>query len=320
MKPISCVLVAGLWASVVGAAPPLGTVLVLDNGQVIEGQIERVGERYRVVKDGGETWLPAAHVQAVCADLTAAYQSLSHRIEATDTEGHLRLARWCESVGLREQALTEAKAALKIKPTHAAAQRFWQHLQEPPVVQAVATAPAPPPSPPPEPTPVEVGAEGLKRFTAQIQPLLMNACVKCHAAPMATTFKLQRVYPGDLNHRTATYWNLSSAAAHVDPANPQTSKLLGFAGTGHGGDALPPIRNKVPLKILEDWVSLVASERRPQTPASPKPPPAVTTAEAKVETKPEKTAGPADPFDPAIFNRQHHASPPVSHDADPKRP
>jgi len=311
---------AALCAVAASAAPPLGTVLILDNGQVIEGPVERVGERYRVVKDGGETWLPTARVQAVCADLAAAYQSLRSRISADDADAHLRLARWCESVGLRDQALSETKASLSIKPTHASAQRFWQHLQEPSVVQAAASAPALPASPAQEPPPVEVGPETLKRFTTQIQPLIMNTCARCHAAPTATAFKLQRLYSNELN-RSATYWNLAAAAAHIDAANPSASKLLTLAGGVHGGDALPPIRNKVPLKTLEDWVTLVASERRPQAPtATPKPQPA-ETAETKTETtKSEKVNGPVDPFDPAIFNRQYHPNSAGPGDAESKRP
>lgn len=325
MKPKSRFLLTA-WFVVVGyltvtAAPPsLGKALILDNGEVIEGQIERVGERYRIVKDGGETWLPASRIHAVCADLAAAYRNLSGRIAASDAEAHLRLARWCESVGLREQALAETKATLAIKPTHATAQRYQQHLQEAPVIPAAATTPALPLPPAPEPIPIEVGAEALKRFTTMVQPLLMNACGKCHAGPNATAFKLQRVYAGDLNHRSATYWNLAAAAAHIDPANPSASKLWTLAISGHGGEATPPIRDKAPLKTLQDWVTLVASERRPQksTPSATSPI-AETATEPKTENKAEKVTGPADPFDPAIFNRQHHPNS-GGPDAEPKRP
>jgi hypothetical protein len=300
--------------------------LILDNGQVMEGRVDRVGERYRVVKDGGETWLPATRVQSVCNDLAAAYQTLSGRFGANDADAHLRLARWCESVGLREQALTETKAALTLKPNHAAAQRYWQHLQEPPIIPVAATVTAPAPPPAPEPPPVEVGSEALKRFTLKVQPLLMNACARCHAGRTATVFKLQRVYAGDPNHRAATFWNLAAAAAHIDLANPNGSKLLTMAGSGHGGDPTPPIRDKAPHKTLEDWVTLVATDRRQQqgSPA-PKPQPAETTsADIKPENKPEKEKanGPVDPFDPAIFNRQHHPNPAEAGagDAEPKRP
>lgn len=320
MKPIFCSFFATLVAVAAAAAPPsLGNMLILDNGQVIEGRIDRVGERYRVVKDGGETWLPAARVQAVCADLKAAYQTLSGRIGVNDADGRLRLARWCESVGLREQAILETNAALTIKPNHAAAKRFAQHLQEPPVVPAVATTPAPISPPAPEPPPVEVGAEALKLFTTKVQPLLMNACVKCHAAATATPFKLQRVQSGDSNHRAFTYWNLATSAAHVDPANPSASKLLTLAATVHGGDFTPLIRDKPQYKMLEDWVQLVAAERRPQTTSAAstaKPQPVETVAEPKVE----KETGPGDPFDPAIFNRQYHPNAEKPGDAEPKRP
>jgi hypothetical protein len=148
----------------------------------------------------------------------------------------------------------------------------------------------------------------------------MNACARCHAAPTATAFKLQRVYPNEFN-RSATYWNLAAAAAHIDAANPSASKLLTLAVGGHGGDSMPPIRNKMPLKTLEDWVTLVASERRPQTQmASPRTQSAETTSEAQSETKSEKVNGPVDPFDPVIFNRQHHPNSAGPGDAEPKRP
>jgi hypothetical protein len=322
MKPISRILCAALIAAgcsvaAIAGPPPLGTVLILVNGQVIEGRVDRVGERYRIVKDGGETWMPAARVQSVCADLPAAYQTLSGRIASRDADGRLRLARWCESVGLRAEAVHETMAALTIRPTYAAAQRYLQHLEEPPVVQAAAIAPAPAPTAAPEPPPVDVGAEALKRFTTKVQPLLMNACANCHAGPTATAFKLQRVYPGGGDTRVVTYWNLATAAAQIDPANPAASKLLTLATTVHGGGTIAPIHDKLPYKTLQDWVTLVAAERRPQT-ATPAAKPQMV--EPVVETKVEKEPGPADPFDPTIFNRQHHPNPAGPGDSDPKRP
>src|SRR5262249_56184559 len=91
MKPISRFILVAIFAAattvVATTAPPsLGTVVILDNGQVIEGRVERVGERYRLIKDGGETWLPATRVQFVCPDLPAAYRPLSERIGAPDAE------------------------------------------------------------------------------------------------------------------------------------------------------------------------------------------------------------------------------------------
>jgi hypothetical protein len=320
MKPVSCFFLTVLFSVAATAAPPsVGTMLILDNGQVLEGRIDRVGERYRVVKDGGETWLPATRVQAVCADLTAAYHTLSSRIGATDADGRLRLARWCESVGLREHAILETNAALSIQPNHAAAKRYSQHLHEPPVVQTAATTPTPTPLPVSEPPPVEVSAEALKRFTTRVQPLLMNACAKCHAGPTAAAFKLQRVYPGDPNHRTATYWNLAATAVHIDSANLNASKLLTLAATVHGGESTPLVRDRAPYKTLEDWAQLIAAERRPKK-ATSVPSTRPQLVESVTETKTEKEVGPTDAFDPAIFNRQHHPNPTSPGDVESKRP
>jgi hypothetical protein len=298
MTPLSPLLLAAVLA-----APPGGKALVLDNGQVIEGQVDRVGDRYRVVKDGGETFLPATRVRAVCPDLAAAHQTLSGAVGATDADGRLRLARWCESVGLRAQAIAEAKAAGTLKPGRADIQRYLTHLQSATVVQTSATTTAAPPSVPELP-PVQVGADVLRRFTTKVQPILMNACASCHVGEQS--FRLQRVFADGLTHRGGTQFNLSAAVAQVDGAIPAASKLLKLAVSAHGGAAAPPLRDKdaPPYKALEEWVALVAVERRPPTPPRPAVAPVIDEPVKPVADAPKPVA---DPFDPATFNRQHHS-------------
>jgi hypothetical protein len=297
--------------------PASGRALLLANGLVIEGEITRIDDQYRIVRDGGTTWLPADRSAVLCADLSGAYQVLRGRTDARNPDARLRLARWCERMGLREQAVAEVRVALAIRPHHVDAQRFLKHLQSPAtIVQAAATAPAPPPPAVPEPPPVEVGAEALKRFVTKVQPVLMNACATCHAAPTATAFRLQRVYADGLNNRPATHANLAATAAHVDRAHPARSKLLTMATTAHGGGTIPPLRDRsVPaFRQLDEWAAMMAPDAAP-TPATA-PPPAdaeVGTESANAPPAPAKEQPadkPDDPFDPAIFNRQHHPEPP----------
>src|SRR5262245_34122011 len=68
------------------AAPPTtGHVLILDNERTLEGDIQRVGDQYRVVRrEAGETWIAAARVLALCAGNQEAYTFLSSRIHAGD--------------------------------------------------------------------------------------------------------------------------------------------------------------------------------------------------------------------------------------------
>src|SRR5260221_2333101 len=125
MKP-SIALLRGALAGPVSAAAPTsrsatspmlpdkGHVLLLDNDELLEGDIERVGERYRVRQGTGEMSIPAARVTGLVADRDAAFQVLKQRLKPNDANEHLRLARWCLSHQLPQRAIEEADVAAKI--------------------------------------------------------------------------------------------------------------------------------------------------------------------------------------------------------------
>src|SRR5215212_5244774 len=112
------VAVAGLVAASL-ADDVTGKVLLLDNQRVLEGDVARVGDEYRVRRESAETFVPVNRVQAVCADLKAAYQYLRDRADARDAAARLRLARWCDANGLRPEAAAEAQAAVELQPRSA---------------------------------------------------------------------------------------------------------------------------------------------------------------------------------------------------------
>ncbi len=311
------------------AGPPPGAisgrVLLLNNQRVLEGEVERVGEQYRVRRAGGETFVPAGVVLAVCEDLDGAYRFLLNRTDTRDPDARMQLARWCDANGLRQQAVLEAKAVVELQPKDAKAQAVLKQLQ----LRASLPAPVPVPAKLPaaviaaaSPEPIDCGAEAFKRFVAKVQPVLMNVCAQCHAGEAAGKFRLERVYADGLNSRTAAQQNLALTLAQIDRAKPAASPLLLQATTAHGGAAVPPLRDRgVPAyKLLDEWVQLVIAESG-SSPAPLPSAPAVATAgamaakpgpEGKTEFgvgAPPKDAppeAPADPFDPAIFNRQHH--------------
>jgi hypothetical protein len=310
------------------AGPPAAGVLLLDNQRILQGEVERRGDQYLVRRDGGETAVPAARVLAALPDLDAAYRFLREKTDANDVDARLRLARWCDMNGLRAQAAAEAKTALDLSPGRAIVQATYQQFER------KAAAPAPPPAPPAKlpaavvaaaefAEPIECGAESFKRFATKVQPVLMNACASCHAGDRAGKFRLEKVFSDSLNSRPATQRNLNAALAAIDRAKPAASGLLQQAVTAHGGAALPPLRDRgVPgYKHLDEWVKLTLSDASaPPMPMTPPVEPAkeiVGTAAstpgeaAKSEfgadkAKKDAPAGPKDPFDPAIFNRQHH--------------
>src|SRR5438067_853459 len=76
---MNTIILTALSAAVlVPAAPPVppaadqpttGKVLVLTNERTVEGDVERIGERYRVCRAVGETWVDANQVMRLCASL-----------------------------------------------------------------------------------------------------------------------------------------------------------------------------------------------------------------------------------------------------------
>src|SRR5215510_2445544 len=119
---VLCALLAaaGRAPRAAGQEPPAsGKVLVLDNDRTLEGEVERVGEQYRVRRSLGVTWVPAERVQRLCASKEDALAFLRRRANLADPDERLRLARWCHLQGLRDQALVEVKAAVELRPDHA---------------------------------------------------------------------------------------------------------------------------------------------------------------------------------------------------------
>src|SRR5438094_10065798 len=89
------------------SAAVTGRVLLLDNGHLLEGEVTRVGDQYRVRRQVGETWVPADKARCLCDSLEQAYLYLRGQANAGDPDERLRLARWCQLHGLRAQALAE---------------------------------------------------------------------------------------------------------------------------------------------------------------------------------------------------------------------
>jgi hypothetical protein len=339
---------AVLWPAVAAAQtgdamPVKGKVALLPNDRIMEGDIERVGDQYRIRRASGETWLCIDKVRRLCDSMEEAYAYLRTQAKLNEPDERLRLARWCMSNGLRQQALAEATAALEIRPKDVESQRMVKGLQ-----RSLATSSSTTPTEakeeaiiePTYPTPLPYNTGSLGLFVTKVQPILMNACASCHASGKGGSFKLLRVYAdGSAGNSRTTQYNLMSTLAHLDRRDPSQSELLNKATIIHSSGAeQPPIRDrKAPaFRTLEEWTNLALADL-------PKPPPAVVAAkppvavvEATPPTKPEPTPEtkpteepttstsqfasppppedtpaakpnePTDEFDPIIFNKQMH--------------
>src|SRR5262245_7976437 len=154
LRSLSILLLVVAAGPLFGAAPEAvttGKFLVLRNGRTLEGDIEHVGEQYRVRRDGAETWIAANLVLRLFRDTEDAYQFLRARTNLNDAADRLRLAKWCLDVRLRERALEEATAASLLRPKDAATQQFLERLRQPPPQTPAAPVAAPAPVHEPEP-------------------------------------------------------------------------------------------------------------------------------------------------------------------------
>jgi hypothetical protein len=270
-------------------APPLqkGKVLILKNEYTIEGDIERIGGRYRIRREAGETWIAAERVLSLVASLPDAYAYLHRRINLDDPDERLRLARWCRANGLQQQALTELQAAAALRPEHAETRRLLQHW-----TQAALTTPPPKPaaSASPQPAavdlpPIEVTSESLGQFATRVQPILMNTCACCHATGHGGKFQLRQVYEESISNRQTVERNLAAVLAEINLNQPEQSPLLIKAVSDHAHIGRAPLRDRqiAPYRTLESWVKLTvannphlravmpASASAPSAPPSPLP-------------------------------------------------
>src|SRR5581483_162195 len=179
-------LVAGLGLCLRADDAPAvrGQVLLLRSERGLEGEIEKAGDRYRIRRGAGESWVACDQAVRLCADWDEAYHYMQARANLADPDERLRLARWCQVNGLDAHALEEAHATLQLRPNQPEARRLVQLLERRPPQP---TAPAsPPPAPAPAPArDVDLSPESLVAFKTRVQPILMNACVACHAGTHA---------------------------------------------------------------------------------------------------------------------------------------
>jgi hypothetical protein len=248
-----------------------GKVLVLDNDQLIEGDVTRLGDWYRVRRGGGETLIPSSRVLKLVEDRPQAYEVLRHRIDQRDADERLRLARWCAVHGLREEGLAEAEAAAKLRPNDPEALALLRGLAQlkelpaskqdvieaNPSQNAVAEELAAPP---------DFNSAAYGQFVSKVQPLLMNACASCHAGGDGGRFKLIRVFDiaGD---RQASLQNLAATLAEVNRDNQLQSPLLTKSLTAHGDATRPSLKgaDAPAYRLLEGWVQFaLAPEGTPK--------------------------------------------------------
>ncbi len=265
-----------VWAQAEEAKPAktlgqTGTVLVLDNDRTLEGDIERVGDQFRLRRGEAVSWVPPQASAVLCANLNEAYLVLRQRANLRDPDERIRLAQWCVGRGLKEEAIQEARGALELKPEYGPARRMVRHLESMRQSEAAELArggKVPQEAEMSTSLALEMTAPSLGVFTSKVQPILMNACASCHATGRGGDFKLARVYTTNTANKRITQQNASSVMSQITPGQALASPVLVKAVSVHGDQTQPALRGRQtePFRILESWVQQVSREHMANRP------------------------------------------------------
>lgn len=313
------------------ASPTRGKVLLLHNEHTIEGDIERVGDHYRIRRGNSEMLLPIEKALFLSSDWKELYGVMRSRANLQDPDERLRLARWAYLNNLRKEAFQEAKAAADMRPQHQPSKQMvsiYARALEAELERDTNNPITPVANTPSRPVPtVDLSAEALALFTTKVQPILLNTCVSCHHPGKPGEFLLVPAYQD--NYRVAQQKNLAMVIRQLNLDRPQASQLLVKAASAHGGFTQPPIkggRQSAPFHTLSEWVELVIANNphlkepsRPTSAFANLPPTRPETIQINVpkEAQPfaqnsitqpapatmKKAPETGDPFAPESFNR-----------------
>jgi hypothetical protein len=265
-----------VWGQI--ALAPQAGLLVLKNGQILEGEITAAGDYYVLTHgDSAEIRLRTAEVEAVCASLDEAYEFKLRHLSGKGAASHLDLAEWCLRHGLTGRSAEQVVAATRLEPEHPRLVPIQRRLElavnAPASVAQQATATAATVGIQQlEKTLNELPAGSVEKFAAVVQPILLNRCGagQCHGPGTKAEYRLLKPPVGQLVSRRFTQRNLYATLAWLDRSDPAASKLLTLTQRRHG-TALTPVFDKHSAKQfaeLEAWAKLTtaAVQRPPSAP------------------------------------------------------
>jgi hypothetical protein len=272
MKAIILTLFAALACAGLAAAAPVGKVLILDNELLLEGDIRQQGDKYIVRNGMGETTFPATQVIDLVADRKQAYQVMSRRCNRRDYDDRVRLVHWCMDNHLDDEALAEAELLLTFRPKDEQILRIAQALR---MLKTKVAQSSPPSAAAPKPVdkvlevePLDYNREAFGTFVSKVQPILMNACARCHASGQGGSFELTSVFDGGT--RKTALFNLAATLKQLKRNDLANSPLLLKSITAHGKSPQAPFRDRQALAFqnLETWVQTAVAPEEPEPPVA----------------------------------------------------
>ncbi|NOY42936.1 MAG: hypothetical protein GXP26_14015 [Planctomycetes bacterium] len=328
----SCLLCVGVLGElrVCGAAETATGLLVLRNGNVIEGRITRLADHFRIEVEHGQLQVRVEQAEMFCLTLDEAYERRREMRTGSTADSHLELAAWCLRHDLLDHAARELLEARTVDPNHRKLLLFERRLNH--AMKQKAKTPKLPRAEKVAPATPEVDLSTFEQtpqwaralFVRKIQPMLVKSCATagCHQAESTNQLQLNRLAVAGAGHPETTKHNLVSVLKLIDFQKASESSLLRLADTTHGAGASKPLLPHQ-LEMLRAWVEQMAM-----------PAPANNQADLVARASQSSVArlgdtyrrardisalriktqqadhAQTDPFDPGAFNRRH--SPRVS--------
>ncbi len=318
-------------------------IILLNNRQVLRGEIALYGNRYLITQANSEIRLPREQVARICQNIQEAYLHLQHQSRFGSASDHLRLAQWCLDEGLFTEAQRQLEEGTLKRPNHpridlirrqlefAKTKRPTPAIQEP-KIQSLHNAEEL------EELFDQMPPGMVESFTRVVQPLLLNSCSArgCHGIGGDNQFLLHRSARGQQPSRRITLRNLHSVLQWIDSESVSQSPLLHFAETPHsptkhqGSKKTFFAPESLPARRLSAWVNNFSKNKDKMSPpilANANASPSKNADRSKTlfnwagpvagqepstigqqtsRKKPEGKFRPRDPFDPQIFNQRHH--------------
>jgi len=274
---------------------PEAGLVVLKNGNVLEGNVTRAGDYYIVTQgQSSELRLPASQVEAFCGSLDEAYEFKQRHLAGRGAKPHLDLAEWCLRQGLHAKCAEQLAIATELEPDSKPLPELERRLK-------LNVEAAPPPGDARSAVVPNISAEQLEntarslprgsveKFGAIVQPILLNRCGanQCHGPNSKAEFRLLRPPAGQMASRRFTQRNLYATLAQLDRADPAASPLLTLPQQRHGSSltAVFDKHSQSQFAQLQSWVALTigavpAAATSATAAAPPAAPPTIAPASA----------------------------------------
>ena len=197
-------------------------ILVLKNGQILEGRISQSQDGYVVDLGDGQIRVKSAEVDLICNNLEEGYQHKRAAIQVGNVHHHLELAQWCLRHDLLGPAATELADAVAADPTNpmiGALQHRLKLAMEPPAEPA-AKAVAGPTNEDLDRLLRALPPGTVETFTQSVQPVLMNHCATggCHGPQSSTSLRL---YSRDLGQDRQSTPDAAKSLGRVAAGGPR---------------------------------------------------------------------------------------------------